>query len=89
RRFGKLPFEQLAQPAIRYARDGFAVSPTIATLWALGGAQLGDQPGFAECVLPDGKAPKAGEVFRSEAHARTLEEIAATKGESFYRGALA
>ena len=89
RRFGKLPFEQLAQPAIRYARDGFAVSPTIATLWALGGAKLGDQPGFAECFLPDGKAPKAGEVFRSEAHARTLEEIAATKGESFYRGALA
>jgi gamma-glutamyltranspeptidase/glutathione hydrolase len=34
-------------------------------------------------------APRAGEVFRSEAHARTLEEIAETLGESFYRGALA
>lgn len=88
-RFGRLPFAQVAQPAIDYARHGFAVSPTIATLWELGGQKLGGQPGFAECFLPGGRAPRAGEVFRSEAHARTLEEIAATLGESFYRGALA
>lgn len=89
KRFGKLPFAQVAQPAINYARHGFAVSPTIATLWELGGKKLGDQPGFAECFLPGGRAPRAGEVFKSEAHARTLEEIAETLGESFYRGALA
>ena len=89
KRFGKLPFEQVAQPAIDYARGGFAVSPTIATLWELGGKKLGDQPGFADCFLPGGRAPWAGGVFTSEAHARTLEEIAATMGESFYRGALA
>ena len=89
RRFGKLPFAQVAQPAIDYARHGFAVSPTIAKLWALGLAKLGDQPGFKECFAPGGSAPKAGEVFKSEAHAQTLEEIAATMGESFYRGALA
>ena len=89
RRFGKLPFAQVAQPAIDCARDGFAVSPVIATLWDLGGKKLGGQPGFADCFLPGGRAPRAGEVFRSEGHARTLEEIAATMGESFYRGALA
>ncbi|HON31047.1 MAG TPA: gamma-glutamyltransferase, partial [Ottowia sp.] len=33
RRFGRLPLAQLAQPAIDYARHGFPVSPTIATLW--------------------------------------------------------
>lgn len=88
-RLGKLPFAQLAQPAIDYARHGFPVSPTIARLWELGGAKLGDQPGFAECFLPGGRAPRAGEVFRSEAHARTLELIAATQGEAFYRGELA
>ncbi|MHA7599035.1 gamma-glutamyltransferase family protein [Alicycliphilus sp. T452] len=88
-RFGRLPFAQLAQPAIGYARSGFPVSPTIARLWELGGARLGEQPGFAECFLPGGRAPRAGEVFRSEAHARTLELIAATHGEAFYRGELA
>lgn len=89
KRFGKLPFAQLAQPAIDYARNGFPVSPTIARLWALGAAKLGAQPGFAECFMPGGRAPQAGEIFRSEAHARTLERIAETEGEAFYRGDLA
>ena len=89
RRFGRLPFTDLAQPAIDYARNGFAVSPIISHLWAMGGARLGDQPGFADCFLPGGRAPRAGEVFRSEAHATTLEAIADSHGESFYRGALA
>lgn len=89
RRFGKLPLAQVAAPAIGYAREGFPVSPIIATLWAMGGQRLGGQPGFAECFLPEGRAPRAGEVFRSEAHARTLEAIADTQGEAFYRGPLA
>ena len=89
RRFGKLPFEQVAQPAIDYARNGFPVSPVIATLWELGSQKLGAQPGFAECFMPHGRAMRAGEIFKSEAHARTLELIAKTKGEAFYRGELA
>ena len=88
-RFGKLPFAQVAQPAIDYARNGFPVSPTIAKLWELGFKKLGEQPGFTECFAPGGEVPKAGDVFKSEAHARTLEDIAATMGESFYRGDLA
>lgn len=88
-RFGKLPFEKLAEPAIRYARNGFPVSPTIASLWELGRQRLGDQPGFAECFLPNGRAPQAGEIFMSEEQAQTLEAIAKTKGEAFYRGHLA
>lgn len=89
RRFGRLPFADLAVPAIAYARHGFAVSPVIARLWAMGAARLGDQAGFAECFMPQGRAPHAGELFRSEAHARTLEAIAATHGDAFYRGQLA
>ncbi|MES2608978.1 MAG: gamma-glutamyltransferase family protein [Pseudomonadota bacterium] len=89
KRLGKLPFAKLAEPAIDYARNGFPVSPTIARLWALGAAKLGAQPGFAECFMPGGRAPRAGEIFRSEAHARTLELIAQTEGEAFYRGTLA
>jgi gamma-glutamyltranspeptidase/glutathione hydrolase len=33
KRFGRLPFADLFEPAIRYARDGFLVSPTIAAIW--------------------------------------------------------
>lgn len=88
-RFGSLPLETIAAPAIRNAREGFLVTPTVAGLWERGGRALSHQPGFAECFLPGGRAPRAGELFRSEAHATTLEAIAATRGEDFYRGALA
>src|SRR5690606_4605255 len=87
--FGSLPLETIAAPAVRYARDGFAVSPIIARLWQMGGDRLGAQPGFAEAFLPEGRAPRAGERFRNPALATTLEAIVATEGESFYRGALA
>jgi gamma-glutamyltranspeptidase/glutathione hydrolase len=89
KRFGSLPLETLAAPAIRYARDGFTVSPVIARQWQTGSERLGGQPGFAEAFLPDGRAPRAGERFRHPALADTLEAIVASKGESFYRGALA
>ncbi len=89
RRFGRLPLETVAAPAIAYARDGFPVSPAIAGLWARAGLALRDQPGFADCFLPGGRAPRAGETFRNPGLAGTLEQIAVTGGETFYRGALA
>ena len=89
RRFGRLDLATLAAPAIRFAREGFAVTPIVAAGWQRSADLLADQPGFAACFLPDGRAPATGKLFRSEAHARTLESIAATGGESFYRGELA
>lgn len=88
-RFGKLPFETLFEPAIGYAEKGFPVSPVIATLWQRAAEQLGDQPGFAETFLPNGRAPRAGEFFSSPGHARTLRLIAETKGKAFYEGEIA
>ena len=86
---GLLPFAKLFEPAIGYARGGFPVSPTIAGLWAKGADLLKDQSGFAECFMPGGRAPRAGETFRNPALAATLEAIAESGGEAFYRGALA
>ena len=88
-RFGRLPFETLFEPALRYARDGFFVSPVIAQIWQNQAERLRDQPGFAESFLPNGRAPKAGEQFHCPGQAATLETIARTRGEDFYRGGLA
>jgi len=88
-RFGQLPFADLFQPAIRYARDGFAVAPTIAQLWSRAAATLPQDLGFGEHFLPRGRAPVAGEIFASPAMARTLETIAESHGNAFYRGELA
>ena len=88
-KFGRLPFDRLFEPAISYARNGFLLSPTIADQWAAQVQLFESQPGFAEAFMPDGRAPNPGELVRLPDHAVTLEAIAATQGETFYRGELA
>ncbi|MCL5809047.1 MAG: gamma-glutamyltransferase family protein [Deltaproteobacteria bacterium] len=89
RRFGKLPFADLFEPAIRYAADGFIVSPITAAKWSAAPKLYADFPDFAPAFLPGGRAPLAGEHFRPPGTAGTLKSIAETGGESFYRGELA
>ncbi|HTS52633.1 MAG TPA: gamma-glutamyltransferase family protein [Burkholderiales bacterium] len=88
-KFGRLPFAELFAPAIGYAETGFLISPTVARQWQTQAPQLMDQPGFAQAFLPEGRPPMAGELFRNPAQARTLQAIAESRGEAFYRGALA
>lgn len=88
-RFGALPFEKLFEPAVRYAREGFPVARQTAFYWDRGFQLHREREGWSNTFAPNGAPPKAGEVFRSEDHARTLELIAGTGGEAFYRGPLA
>ncbi|MEY2896405.1 MAG: hypothetical protein RL669_674, partial [Pseudomonadota bacterium] len=88
-KFGKLAFADVLAPAIEYAERGFAVSPVVAEKWQLAAPILQDQPGFAAAFLPRGRAPEIGEHFVLRGAARTLKSIAASKGESFYRGDIA
>ena len=89
KRFGRLPFQTLFEPAIGYARRGFLVSPVVAQIWARQVPALGGFREFARVFLPQGRAPAAGELFRCLGHAETLEAIAASEGRAFYRGAVA
>jgi gamma-glutamyltranspeptidase / glutathione hydrolase len=93
-KWGKLPFERLFEPAIRYAEEGFPVSPLTAQIWKLSEAiflpltSVEFQP-FQQVFFPNGRAPKTGEIWHSPLHAKSLKEIAKTGGESFYRGEIA
>ncbi|MCA3034304.1 MAG: gamma-glutamyltransferase, partial [Rhodocyclaceae bacterium] len=87
-RFGKLPFKTLFAPAIGYARHGHLVSPITAASWARQ-AEMIVEPDFQRDFAPGGKAPAAGDKWVFAAQAATLEEIAASKGDSFYQGRLA
>src|SRR5690606_26809067 len=88
-RFGKLPLEQVLAPAIRYAEEGFPLSPVIAFEWQVGGDLHRERAGFAEVFLPGGMAPREGEVFRNLALGGTLREIAALGSEFARRGRFA
>ena len=88
-KFGKLPFEDLFEFAIRYASDGYLVSPIVHQKWKAMEPILRDQPGFAEHFLPKGRTPHIGEQFVLKGAADTLAKIARSKGEAFYRGEVA
>src|SRR5581483_4277127 len=88
-RYGRLPFDVLFEPAIHYARDGYHVSPVVAQKWAAAVSIMPKHLGWPEHFLPYGRAPRPGEVFASPTTAATLERIAETAGNAFYRGDLA
>ncbi|MGR8949670.1 MAG: gamma-glutamyltransferase family protein [Gammaproteobacteria bacterium] len=85
-KFGRLPFADLFRAAIGYAEHGFGVGPITAKLWQNVEADCASQPGFAEHFLP---APAAGERFKRPDAGRSLQAIAESGGEAFYRGSLA
>jgi len=89
KRYGKLPFAELFEAAIRYADEGFSVTPVVARQWAESIDLLGGYPGFREAFSIQGRAPAVGQLWRFPAQARTLESIALSHGESFYRGEIA
>ncbi|MEO8484865.1 MAG: gamma-glutamyltransferase family protein [Betaproteobacteria bacterium] len=89
KRYGRLPFADLFEPAMRYAREGWIVSPVISAQWRRAAGVLPHEFGWAEHFLRNGRTPNPGEAFACPPMAQTLAGIAATQGESFYRGALA
>jgi gamma-glutamyltranspeptidase / glutathione hydrolase len=93
-RWGKLPFERLFAPAIRHAREGLPVSPVTAAAWKMAESvylslNSPEFQNFKSVFFPGDRAPRVGEIWGSEAHGNTLEEIANSGGESFYSGELA
>jgi gamma-glutamyltranspeptidase/glutathione hydrolase len=83
-RFGKLELAQLLAPAIRYAEEGFPLSPVIAGEWYWGAELHKDKAGFGDVFMPGGRAPVEGELFRNPGLARTLRDLAA-EGRPFER----
>ena len=94
-RFGALPMTESMAPAIRYAREGYPASPNLAQMWKRAYdkfttvLQGEEYAAWFDTFTPEGRCPAAGDMIRLPDHADTLEEIARTQAESFYRGALA
>lgn len=88
-RFGRLPFPDLFEPAIRYAHEGFIVAPVTADRWEEAAGHYVAYPEFNRTFLPDGRTPGTGTLFRCPDQAETLRRIAVSRGEEFYRGELA
>lgn len=89
KRFGRLPFRDVLEPAIHYATNGFPVAPSTAEMWAGAVKRFKQYPELGKTFLPRGRAPVAGEKFVNPDQARSLRQIADTQGDAFYRGEIA
>lgn len=86
-RWGKLPWSDLFQPAIKTAEQGFMVSPRLATLLRI--YQQGALSQFAASkayFYPDGKPLQTGQLLKNPAYAAILKKIAAEGETAFYQG---
>lgn len=88
-RWGRLAFVDVLQPAVELADQGWPVSHNLAVDFGNAIAGLAAFDTTRAAYLPGGHPPTAGVVLRQPNLAATLREIAASDGESLYRGALA
>jgi gamma-glutamyltranspeptidase/glutathione hydrolase len=96
-RFGKRAMAKNLAPAIRYAEEGFPVTPVIARYFELNltrfeedtsQAQIEEFENARETFFEDG-APEAGELFRNPDLAATYRVLGKKGRKAFYEGELA
>lgn len=97
RRYGRLPWAELFQPAIAHAENGAPV-PDMVAYYIRRSLAAFRRPGngieeTANALkvwgMADGKGPLAGQVFRNADLARTYRAIAAGGRDAFYQGDIA
>ena len=91
KRFGKLPWKDLFQPAIYYAEHGYPVTEMIGAAWKEKDVEekLAKDQNGRRVLLPNGHAPEVGSVFHNPEMAAAYRLLAAQGAAAFYRGPIA
>ena len=87
--YGSMKLAEVLGPAVRYAEEGFPVAELTAESWQESEARLRSDEGAAAVYLLNGRAPKAGEIFKNTRMAQTLRGIAEGGADTFYKGEIA
>jgi gamma-glutamyltranspeptidase/glutathione hydrolase len=89
KKYGKLPWARLFEPAIRIAENGFPIGPKLARTIA-GAARMKNMPDIAHMFFhADGTPMREGELLKDPALAQTFRAIAAGGAKAFYTGPIA
>jgi gamma-glutamyltranspeptidase/glutathione hydrolase len=98
REYGRLPWEQIVEPAIGWAEGGWTVRPHVASWWAedgqMGRAANHERLAFTEAARalycrPDGTPKRVGDRVVNRDLGQTLRLIAKHGDEVFYEGEIA
>src|SRR6266481_1154569 len=87
-KFGRKKLGEDLAAAIRTAQDGFPVPEWTAAYWAGELDLLHTDEAATKTYLPNGRAPRVGDVFRNADLAASLRQIADHGSEAFYKGAI-
>jgi len=95
KRFGKLTFKEVLEPAARYAQNGFPISERIAHDWRMPDALplqaccTSADPDSIKTWYVNGVPPQPGQVFRNTELARTFRLLQTQGSDAFYKGEIA
>jgi gamma-glutamyltranspeptidase/glutathione hydrolase len=89
KRFGKKSLADVLAPAIRYAEEGAPIPEVIAGAWRGSERRLARDPGSAAAFLPNGRAPRPGELFQNPLLAKALRLISEKGRDGYYNGPIA
>ena len=95
KRFGKLTFKEVLEPAAQYAENGFPVSERIAHEWQLPNALplekccTDPDPDSIKTWYVNGQPPRPGQIFKNADLARTFRLLEAKGADGFYKGEIA
>jgi gamma-glutamyltranspeptidase/glutathione hydrolase len=89
KRFGSLPINDLFQPTIDYATNGYPVSEVIAGAWRGYARSLNKFDNYRKTYMPNGETPKKGQIFRNPDLANTLKLLQKYGRDAYYKGAIA
>lgn len=85
-KYGTMKLPELLAPAITLAEEGFPVMEKTAEDWEAGTDKLKESAAASANYLVNGRAPRAGEIFRQQNLARTLRTLATGGRDAFYKG---
>src|SRR2546421_1812567 len=86
RRFGRVPWSELVEPAARLARDGFELTPAQGYLHAILDPLLRHSPEGDAMYAVEGRSARAGERLAFPELAATLERLGEEGAAGVYTG---
>ncbi len=95
-RFGKLSLKEVLEPAIRYAEEGYPLSPMLAKMWEsatkIYHSRFNGKKEYEEwfkVFTKEGEPYHFGQIVKLPDHGKTLRLIAETNTDAFYKGEIA
>lgn len=88
-KYGRMTLEDVLEPAIHNAENGFLVTEVVQREWRQNSRRLMDFPSSVSTYLPNGKVPEVGDLFINKDLAKTLRKLAKGGTNEFYNGSIA